>query len=77
MIKYKDCTVPKYVLDQYDITTQREWKQLKREQLKKLAEAMVEYRFGCAFCPDYDEFGRLERLLKERVENHSQKNWGR
>ena len=58
--------------------TQREWKDLKRKQLKKIVEAAKLYRLDCAWCPGYKkDMGALDDILETMTDSHSVKKWGR
>ena len=68
---------PKWLLIQEGIT-QRQWKQLKRKELRELKKSLLVYRSGCIFCPGSGgEFGTIAKLVDELIESHSVKNWGR
>jgi hypothetical protein len=69
---------PKSVLSMLGLTTQRQFRQMKRKQLKAVLKAWKKFRSGCAYCEGYphniSEAGRyLERIIKDL----SIKNWGR
>lgn len=68
--------VPKYVLKNCGITTQRQFKALKRYQLKAILKALNDYCMGCAYCPEFD-IGEIEKKLQELRKLLSVKNWGR
>ena len=68
---------PDWLLER-DKITQRQWRQMKRRDLKNLIAAFNEYRMGCAYCPVKNgEVGIFEKLLNELKESHSIKKWGR
>lgn len=72
-------TISKDVLYNLRLTSSREFKALKRYQLRELERAYGEYELGCAHCPNYDSGtqNKLEAIIKELRESHSAKNWGR
>lgn len=69
--------VPKQVLANMGLSTQRQFKQRKRQELKKLIEAFEEYRLGCAFCPYDGDAQSIDFYLKRMKQTHSVKEWGR
>ena len=69
---------PEFVLRNCNVKTQRQWRQLKRKQLKAVIRAMWEYRAGCAYCPGRNgEFGIITTNLEKLEKLLSQKNWGK
>ena len=61
-----------------DKITQRQWRQIKRRDLRNLIAAFDAYRMGSAHCPGANgEVGALERILDDLKESHSIKKWGR
>ena len=73
----KIAKAPKWLLKREGIT-QRQWKQMKRQELRELKKSLWVYGSGCAFCPSYDgRFGTMVKLVNELIESHSVKNWGR
>ncbi len=70
--------IPKYVLDNMGLQTQRQFKQVKRYQLRMLAKALDEYRMGCAYCPSQGfNIGGIDRRIGNLRNRHSVKNWGK
>lgn len=70
--------VPKYILSNLGLKRQREFKSLKRKQLREIIHAVGEYRTGCAACPEYgSDIQLLDQVLKRMKESHSAKEWGR
>ena len=67
--------VPKDVLKHLGITTQRQFKQVKRYQVKAIIEAVAEYHLGCAYCPGSISvlIGAIETMKDEL----SVEKWGR
>ena len=74
LIMAKSPRIPPFVLQHLDCRTQREFKQLKRQQLKAVIKAYDEYRSGCGYCPGSL---RLEVALELHQKQLSIKNWGR
>ena len=71
----KNRKVPKIVLKNLGITTQRQFKQLKRYQLKVIIEAVAEYHLGCAYCPG--SISVLNEAIETMKDEHSVEKWGR
>lgn len=70
--------VPKWVLKNMGLKTQRQYKELKRKQIKAVEKAIKEYWSGSAFCPmPYFEVCRLRTMLDGLRKAHSIKEWGR
>lgn len=68
---------PDWLLKREKIT-QRQWRQIKRRDLRNLISAFDEYRMGCAHCPGTNgAVGVIGKLLNELKESHSIKKWGR
>ncbi len=60
-----------------DGLTIRQWKSLKRKQLRAIQKATREYRLGCAYCPFYSiDINALEGVVASMIESHSVNNWG-
>ena len=58
--------------------TTRQWKSLKRKQLRAIQKVVREYRLGCAYCPEYPaRVHSMVESLEVMIESHSVKNWGR
>lgn len=68
---------PDWLLER-DKITQRQWRQMKRRDLKNLIAAFDEYRLGSAYCPNKNgEVEAIRKLLNDLKESHSIKKWGR
>lgn len=68
---------PNWLLSRERIT-QRQWRQIKRRELKSLLSAFSVYRMGCAYCPGINgEVGELDKILNSMKQSHSQKSWGK
>lgn len=66
--------IPKYI---HGAQTPRQWRALKRKQLKKVKDALEVYQRGCAFCPGYPEDSdRLWGTLRVMLKSHSVRKWG-
>lgn len=73
-------TAPSYVLDNFKITTQRQWRITKRAELKKAIAIIDELRCGSAYTPngkDGEMVGLADDILMALKEAWSPKNWGR
>jgi hypothetical protein len=68
--------VPQFVLDTMRIRTQREWRRLKREQLRAVMEAMELLAQGSLHMPGYEDFKQARELLKGVGAKLSPKEWG-
>ena len=71
--------VPGYVLMALEITTQREFKQQKRRELKAVLEAWEIFRSGCVYCHRYEtgNISRADSQLEQIKQDLSVKEWGR
>ena len=69
--------VPLYVIQRLGLETTRDFKALKREQLKDIFRAMSEYLSGCAYCPDNELFDDARKNIEKLIDSHSVKRWGR
>ncbi len=69
--------VPKYILKNMGIQTQRQYKAQKRFELKMVIAALGKYTFGCAYCPSNNLRREIYDKLNELKELHSVKQWGR
>lgn len=76
MVKKKR-EIPKYVLKNMGIQTQRQFKAQKRHELKVVMEALEQYRRGCAYCPPNNLCKAIQDNLQELIKLHSVKMWGR
>jgi len=69
--------IPKFVLENMSLKTSREFKQLKRKQLREVKMVVDEYMTGCAYCPEYEStIENFFKVLKRMLEVHKVKNWG-
>jgi len=69
--------VPKYVLKNSGIKTQRQWKELKRRQLRAAFKAMRKFQGGCYYTPDKGQYCQVMRGLEQLKDMLSVKKWGR
>lgn len=69
--------VPKHVLKNLKLPTQRAFKQLKRKQLREMRKVMDELRRGSACMPEFEEARRLDNALSRLEEACSVEEWGR
>lgn len=69
--------VPKAVLQAMGLKTQREFKALKRRQLREVLKAFDEYRRGCFYCPGSFNLGGIMDGVRRHLSRLSVKNWGR
>lgn len=71
--------IPKYVLSVSGCKTRRQWKSLKRTELKNVLSTVNKLRMGSAFIPDPYEgaFNEMEQILMEYKNVMSVKEWGR
>lgn len=67
---------PKWLLQEEGLT-QRQWKMLKRREIKHVIKALDRYRLGCAYTPGYEEVHTIDEALTRIVNAQSVKNWGR
>ena len=56
--------------------TMRQWRQEKRKDLKNLIAAVEEMRRGIWYVP-FDEWDKLDEIIKNAKKSLSVKNWGR
>ena len=73
-------TIPKYVLENTGCKRQRDFKALKRAQLRNLKTALDAVRCGCAYAPLFAHDGpitQIESLIEELQSEWSAKKWGR
>ncbi len=57
--------------------SRREWKSRKRRELASGIRALGDYRFGCAWTPEYKRFVAAVEELQSIRKSLSVKNWGR
>jgi len=69
-------TAPPWFLRQEN-STNRQWKSLKRKELKEIRRAVNMYRPGSAYCPGYEDFIKLEKILSKLIDMHGVYKWGR
>lgn len=70
-------TINRDVLHNMGLRTSRELKQLKRNQIREIAEAFREYQIGCFHCPgSYHHVLKISAVLNEMTKSHSCKEWG-
>jgi len=69
--------LPKYLLDNTGCSTSREFKSMKRQELKNVMKAMDELERGAFFLPEFQKFDDARKALKDLKEAMSVKNWGR
>lgn len=68
---------PKWLLQREGIMN-RDWKAIKRAELKAVVKAFDVYRSGCAYCPGFEEdVLEFQRILNKMTLSHSAKVWGR
>jgi len=68
--------IPRFVLENMQLKTSKEFKQLKRKQLKEVKRVTDEYQSGCAFCPEYEStIEKFFKTLNRMLESHKVKNW--
>jgi hypothetical protein len=69
---------PDYVLKYYRVTTQRQWRRKKRDDLRALEKAFNQYQRGSAFCPAINgEVGRIGEAIQSLKASHAPAVWGR
>jgi len=73
----KEKKAPEPVLKALSIKTQREFKVLKRKELKDVIKALHIYSGGCAYCPGYSKYWVAADALHQLKKLHSVKEWGR
>ncbi len=67
---------PVYALKSRGFTTQRQWRQAKRAELRAVKAAFDTYRFGCAFTPAGDsEVAAIDGALKSLTTALAANTW--
>jgi hypothetical protein len=56
--------------------TIKDWRKLKRQQLRKLYKAYDEFSIGCAYTPSYEEAKAIHELLNGMKKRLSVIEWG-
>jgi len=69
--------IPKYVLKNLGLQTQRQFKALKRHQIRQIMKALDDYRMGCAYCHGRFDVGEIAKRLEKCKKQLSVKEWGR
>ena len=69
--------IPRNVLDNLMCRTTRDFRTLKRRQIKTLLSALNELRIGCVYLPGYRHIGQLADKVKQLHGLLSAKKWGR
>ncbi len=70
--------IPKWLLKNCGVETRRQFKQLKRKQLKSVLKAWDDFRSGCFYCPGYPrDTTDVDDILRRLKRDLSAKNWGR
>ena len=70
---------PKFVLDNFKISTQRQWRHAKRDELRAVIKMMGILRRGSAFTPlgpNGESVSKIDDQLETLREAWSPKNWG-
>ena len=70
-------TIPKDVLNNLHVANSREFKSLKRKQIRALIKAFEEYQLGCYYCPEYKSFDKARQHVEKIKQAQSVKTWGR
>lgn len=73
-------TVPRVTADclrNMRLKNAREFKKLKRQQLRDINDAVSQYRRGCAYCPGQFDIIQLQTAVDNLVKSHSVREWGR
>ncbi len=68
---------PKWLYQQDNCNSAREWKQLKRKQLEFVLDVLSDYNLGCAYCPESIQIEQIREKLLIVKEALKVKNWGR
>lgn len=68
--------VPKEVLNKVGVKTSRQFRALKRKQIKAIKKAVDDYVFACAWCPeDGVNIGMLRTAIYKMQQLHKVANW--
>ena len=68
---------PKWLLTQEGMTTQRQWRQRKRADMRALMYALDDLRLGCVYMPKYLSIKRVSDQLDIVAHAVSVREWGR
>lgn len=68
---------PKSVLKNMGLSTQHQFRMLKREKLTAVLNAMDDFSSGCAYAPDFTEIVNALSILRRARKNMSVKQWGK
>jgi len=69
--------IPNYILKNMGTPTRREWKQLKRRELRQLRKALNKFILGSAWVPQTGAVKTMDVTLTYLEEVMSQRIWGR
>ena len=74
----KKNTAPKFVLKNLGSSTQREFRALKRSELRKVIKMWDKFTLGCAYVPGYPQnTNTINNSLAQLKKLLCVKNWGR
>lgn len=68
--------IPNWVLKNMGLTTQRQYKRLKRAQLRAVMKAMDDLNKGSAWLPDFFGYQKARLHLSELKDSLSPGQWG-
>lgn len=70
--------VPNHVKQLYGFKRARQFKSLKRQELRKIFKALDEFRVGSYYIPEeaYEEMLKIEKSIEQIKQNLSVKKWG-
>jgi len=69
--------IPDHILKNMGTPTRREWKQLKRRELRQLRKAFNVFQLGSAWVPQCYSVRDIDKVLTRLEELMSQRIWGR
>lgn len=69
--------LPDYLLKNMKLSGSREYKTLKRTELREVLKAIDKFRRGCAWIPPLHEFNLVAANLERMKQAMSVKEWGR
>jgi hypothetical protein len=70
-------TIPKYCLNNMGLETARQFKSLKRKEVRRALRAVDDLRTGCSFLPSGDtRVQRIQKELDQLKQELAVKNWG-